>query len=169
MVKELIQRWIRRVFSFTMIEPVLWKITEFFVLKVVQACAYTLGVDVSMIKIKASNALISPNDAPTGGSMASDGVAFVRISLDSSHYNLYFKFKHLSNFFFKATIECCKILLNRLDPIKKKNPGLDWPKLVAAASSAGIDLCCEFMWVWSDLILETRSKNDLFIDTSFKS
>lgn len=45
--------------------------------QVAQAAAYTLGIDLGMIKIKASSTLTGPNDGPTGGSMASDGVTMV--------------------------------------------------------------------------------------------
>ncbi|XP_065224598.1 uncharacterized protein LOC135848590 isoform X2 [Planococcus citri] len=89
--------------------------------KVVQAVAYTLGIDVTLIKIKPSMALTSPNDGPTGGSFGSDGVTF-------------------------AALECCKILLSRLEPIKQKNPGKSWPEIIAAAAAENVDLMCEYMY-----------------------
>lgn len=89
--------------------------------KVAQAVAHTLGIDITMIKIKASMAITSPNDGPTGGSMASDGVTY-------------------------AALKCCKILLDRLQPVKQKNPGKSWPELIAAAGAANVDLCCEYMY-----------------------
>ncbi|XP_065224600.1 uncharacterized protein LOC135848592 [Planococcus citri] len=86
--------------------------------KVAQAVAYTLGIDISMIKFKPSMALTSPNDGPTEASAASDGVTY-------------------------AALECCKILLARLEPIKQKNPGKSWPEIIAAAAAENVDLCCE--------------------------
>ncbi|KAL6990259.1 CDP-4-dehydro-6-deoxyglucose reductase [Sarracenia purpurea var. burkii] len=50
--------------------------------EVAQAVAYTLGIDISMIKIKASMALTSPNSGKTGASMASDGITRVDLLED---------------------------------------------------------------------------------------
>ncbi|XP_065222148.1 xanthine dehydrogenase/oxidase-like [Planococcus citri] len=95
--------------------------------KVAQAIAYSLGIDVNMIKIKASTSLTSPNNGKTGASMASDGVTY-------------------------AALQCCKILLARLEPVKQKNPGKTWPELIAAAAAENVDLLCEYMYSPSENI-----------------
>lgn len=89
--------------------------------KVAQAAAYILGINMSLIKIKQTSSLTSPNDGATGGSMASDGVTL-------------------------AAIECCKILLKRLEPIKEKNKGIMWKDLIRKANEENIDLCAEYMY-----------------------
>lgn len=45
--------------------------------KAAQVCAYKFGIDVSMVKIKPTNVLTAPNNAVSGGSMASEAVSLV--------------------------------------------------------------------------------------------
>ncbi|KAG1648953.1 Xanthine dehydrogenase [Nymphon striatum] len=44
--------------------------------KAAQVCAYELGIPLSMVRVKETNSLISPNQTLTGGSIGSDLVAF---------------------------------------------------------------------------------------------
>lgn len=68
------------------------------------------------------------------------------LEFSRSSLNNYFKY-FLNIFFLQATIECCKILLNRLEPIKQQNPGIAWKDLISKANDAHIDLCAEYMFV----------------------
>lgn len=47
--------------------------------KVVQVCAYALGIDMNMIKIKPCYNVISPNDKPTAASIGTDTITYVSI------------------------------------------------------------------------------------------
>ncbi|OXU29496.1 hypothetical protein TSAR_010099 [Trichomalopsis sarcophagae] len=47
--------------------------------KVAQVAAYTLGIDMDMIRVKPTNNLTGPNDGASGGSMASDCCASVSV------------------------------------------------------------------------------------------
>jgi len=40
----------------------------------------------------------------------------------------------------QAVSKCCNTLNERLAPIKTANPGADWPTLIKAAFTAGVDL-----------------------------
>lgn len=48
-----------------------------FLFKVVQACAFTLGIDVSLITVKSTNVITAPNDGVTSASSGTDGVSYV--------------------------------------------------------------------------------------------
>ncbi|XP_011261213.1 xanthine dehydrogenase/oxidase [Camponotus floridanus] len=89
--------------------------------KVAQVAAYTLGIDLSLISVKPTTNIVTPNNSVTGGSVTSDSCSY-------------------------ATIQACKELLKRLEPIKKdlKNPS--WKELVFAAYLKDVDLCARYMY-----------------------
>ncbi|XP_008216630.2 xanthine dehydrogenase [Nasonia vitripennis] len=90
--------------------------------KVAQVAAYTLGIDLKMISVKPSTNLTTPNSYVTGGSLGSDVCGY-------------------------ATQQACKILLERLKPIKEMlggNPS--WQELILTAHAKNVDLCASFMF-----------------------
>ncbi|XP_032686991.1 indole-3-acetaldehyde oxidase-like isoform X2 [Odontomachus brunneus] len=90
--------------------------------KVAQVVAYTLGIDLSLVNVKPSNTIITPNNTVTGGSITSESSAV-------------------------AAINCCKQLLERLEPIKKDMQNPSWQELVLAAHTKDVDLCARNMVV----------------------
>ncbi|PNF35793.1 Xanthine dehydrogenase [Cryptotermes secundus] len=93
--------------------------------KVAQAVAYTLGIDLELVRVKTSNNLTAPNNKSTGGSITSELCTY-------------------------AAVQCCKELLKRMEPAKKglKNPA--WPQWVQAAYHQNIDLCATHMYPYND-------------------
>ncbi|XP_072742748.1 uncharacterized protein [Anoplolepis gracilipes] len=89
--------------------------------KVAQVVAYTLGIDLKLVSVKATTNIIAPNNAVTGGSVTSESCAY-------------------------ATIQACKELLKRLEPIKKDLKDPSWQKLVFAAYLKDVDLCARHMY-----------------------
>ncbi|XP_044734075.1 xanthine dehydrogenase-like [Chrysoperla carnea] len=83
--------------------------------KVQQVAAHTLGIDLDMIQIKPSSVLTAPNSPPTGGSGGSESVCF-------------------------ATMQACKMLLERLEPVKKSMEKYDWVNMIRSSGQFGIDL-----------------------------
>ncbi|XP_008544021.1 uncharacterized protein LOC103568824 isoform X1 [Microplitis demolitor] len=88
--------------------------------KVAQAAAYTLGIDLEMVNVKPSNNITAPNNTVTGGSVGSESCA-------------------------RATINACKELLERLEPIKKELGNPTWKELIFAAHTKNVDLCARSM------------------------
>ncbi|XP_039276003.1 indole-3-acetaldehyde oxidase [Nilaparvata lugens] len=93
--------------------------------KVAQVAAYTLGIDIKLIKIYPSNTFVSPNNIWTGNSQTSQSVC-------------------------SATVNCCKIILERLDPIKSKMKNPTWLELIKAAYNANVDLHASSSWKAQD-------------------
>ncbi|XP_061934259.1 uncharacterized protein LOC107992596 isoform X2 [Apis cerana] len=93
--------------------------------KVAQVAAHTLGIDLSLITVKASNNLTSPNNFVTGGSVTSETCAY-------------------------ATMMACKELIQRLEPIKKELKNFSWQKLVLTAHLKDVDLCARYMFTVKD-------------------
>ncbi|XP_069693946.1 uncharacterized protein [Periplaneta americana] len=93
--------------------------------KVAQAVAYSLGIDLELVKVKPSNTLTAPNNATTGSSITSELCTY-------------------------AAVQCCKVLLERMEPAKKdlKNP--TWVEWVQAAYQQNIDLCATHMYPYND-------------------
>ncbi|XP_025993326.1 xanthine dehydrogenase/oxidase isoform X2 [Solenopsis invicta] len=89
--------------------------------KVAQVAAHTLGIDISLISVKPTNNIIAPNNSVTGGSVASDTCAY-------------------------ATIQCCKEILKRLEPIKKDMKNPSWQELVFTAYQKDVELCARYMY-----------------------
>ncbi|XP_017888813.1 xanthine dehydrogenase/oxidase-like isoform X2 [Ceratina calcarata] len=94
--------------------------------KVAQIAAHTLGIDLSLVTVKPTNNLTAPNNMVTGGSVTSETCAY-------------------------ATLQACKELLNRLEPIKQQlggNPS--WQELLMAAYNKNVDLCAQYMYSTDD-------------------
>lgn len=83
--------------------------------KVVQVAAKTLGIPMELIKIKPTNTLVNANDAVTGGSLTSEVVC-------------------------QGTLNTCKELNNRIQPMREKHPGASWKKIIQLCYDEGIDL-----------------------------
>ncbi|XP_039304251.1 xanthine dehydrogenase isoform X1 [Solenopsis invicta] len=89
--------------------------------KVAQVAAYTLGIDLELISVKPSNNIIAPNNFATESSIASDSCSY-------------------------ATIQACKEILKRLEPIRKEMNNPNWKELVFRAYQNDIDLCARHMF-----------------------
>nr|CAD7445654.1 unnamed protein product [Timema bartmani] len=93
--------------------------------KVAQVCAYILGVPLDLVSIKPSNTLTAANDIATGGSITSESCCY-------------------------ATIQCCKILLERLAPVRAKLKNPTWQNLIMTAYTDGLDLVASYMFSATD-------------------
>ncbi|XP_059486228.1 uncharacterized protein LOC132202921 isoform X2 [Neocloeon triangulifer] len=93
--------------------------------KVAQVAAYTLGVPLEVISVKPSNTISGANAIVTGSSLASETISF-------------------------ATVECCKQILARLEPVKATMPSATWPELVKAAYFQNVDLTATYMFTKND-------------------
>uniref|UniRef100_A0A4D5RAG3 Xanthine dehydrogenase n=1 Tax=Scolopendra viridis TaxID=118503 RepID=A0A4D5RAG3_SCOVI len=89
--------------------------------KVAQVCARELGIPIDLVKVKSTNALINANGFPTGGSTTSEMNC-------------------------KAVMECCKKLVNRMQPIREKLKDPTWKELVDACFFANVDLIARHMY-----------------------
>ncbi|XP_071634820.1 uncharacterized protein [Temnothorax longispinosus] len=89
--------------------------------KVAQVAAYTFGIDLSLVTVKPTNNIITPNNTVTGGSITSEASAY-------------------------ATIQACKQILKRLEPIKKDMKNPSWQELVFTAYLKDVDLCARHMY-----------------------
>ncbi|XP_044731678.1 xanthine dehydrogenase-like [Chrysoperla carnea] len=83
--------------------------------KAAQVAASIFGIDLSMVQVKPSNILVSPNNTVTAGSTGSDSVVY-------------------------ATMQACKQLLANMDPVRQKMIDHDWKKLVRECNLLNIDL-----------------------------
>ncbi|XP_013406957.1 xanthine dehydrogenase isoform X2 [Lingula anatina] len=90
--------------------------------KVVQVCAYELGIDISKVSVKAANSVVNANSITTGGSITSE-------------INC------------KAVIECCKMLKTRMDPVRQKMVDPKWEDLVNKCFQENVDLCARYFVV----------------------
>ncbi|XP_011694377.1 PREDICTED: xanthine dehydrogenase 1-like isoform X1 [Wasmannia auropunctata] len=88
--------------------------------KVAQIAAYTLGIDLELITVKRSNNLATPNNTVTGGSITTEACGY-------------------------ATIQACKEILKRLEPIKKLMDNPSWKDIVFSAYQKEIDLSARYM------------------------
>ncbi|CAL7942348.1 unnamed protein product [Xylocopa violacea] len=93
--------------------------------KVAQVAAHTLGIDLSLVTVKPTNNLTSPNNYTTGGSITSETCCY-------------------------ATMTACKELLQRLEPIKKELGNPSWQELVMTAYQKDVDLCARYMFSVKD-------------------
>ncbi|XP_039304286.1 xanthine dehydrogenase 1 isoform X2 [Solenopsis invicta] len=89
--------------------------------KVAQVAAYALGIDLNLVNVKPTNNIVTPNNAVTGGSVTSESCAY-------------------------ATIQCCKEILKRLEPIKNELKDPSWQELVFTAYQKDVDLCARHMY-----------------------
>jgi len=90
--------------------------------KVAQVCAYTLGIPMELIKVLPTNSLVAANGITTGGSITSENCC-------------------------AGVIECCKVLKDRMAPIKQTMKDPSWVDLINKCYGAGIDLSARF---WTD-------------------
>ncbi|XP_060523086.1 xanthine dehydrogenase-like isoform X2 [Cylas formicarius] len=90
--------------------------------KAVEACAYKLGIPIEKINVKSSNTLIAPNSHMTGASIASEGVCW-------------------------AIMKACDILLERMEPIKKKMAAASWEEIVEKCYEEMVHLSASSMVV----------------------
>lgn len=91
-------------------------------MKVTQVCAHMLKIPMEMISIKPSNTLTSPNNMMSGGSITSEACCY-------------------------ATMEACKTLLDRLEPIKEKMAAeTTWQELVQQAHEENVELSATHMY-----------------------
>ncbi|CAH0562394.1 unnamed protein product [Brassicogethes aeneus] len=83
--------------------------------KVVQVCAYKFGIPISKVQVKPTNSMTNPNNPIAGGSMTSETVCW-------------------------ATIKACEAMLEKLKPIREKNPHDLWEDLIKKAHLGGVEL-----------------------------
>ncbi|XP_034116234.1 uncharacterized protein LOC117575899 [Drosophila albomicans] len=81
--------------------------------KIAQVAAYTLGIDLSFIKVEASDTINGANSMVTGGAVGSESLCF-------------------------AVRKACGVLNTRLQPVKKEKAS--WQETVQAAYTASINL-----------------------------
>ncbi|XP_021699041.1 xanthine dehydrogenase 1 isoform X2 [Aedes aegypti] len=94
--------------------------------KVAQVAAHVLGIPMTMISVKPSTTLTSPNCAPSVHSRTSENAAF-------------------------AVKRCCEILMDRLRPIRQANRMAPWEEVVNRAFVTNIDLTASYFYEPSDL------------------
>ncbi|CAG2069421.1 unnamed protein product [Timema podura] len=87
---------------------------------VAQVCAHTLGIPLDLVSIQPSNSVVAANGDSTAGSVTSDTCCY-------------------------ATIECCKILLARLEPVRLTLVDPTWQTLVSTAKAMEVDLTAVYM------------------------
>ncbi|XP_071107754.1 xanthine dehydrogenase-like [Haliotis cracherodii] len=90
--------------------------------KVLQAVASTLGIPLSMVRMRHVNSHVSPNNTVSGGSVSSEHAV-------------------------QSAFNCCEILNERLAPFRTKHPDYDWKNLVEVANISGTDLSAKHKWV----------------------
>ncbi|XP_067671800.1 xanthine dehydrogenase/oxidase-like [Haliotis asinina] len=83
--------------------------------KVLQAVANTLGIPLSMVRMRHVNSHLSANSTVTGGSVSSEHAV-------------------------QSAITCCETLNERLQPFRAKHPDYDWKNIIGVASLANVDL-----------------------------
>ncbi|XP_048242204.1 xanthine dehydrogenase-like isoform X1 [Haliotis rufescens] len=83
--------------------------------KMMQVCAFELGIPMDTIKVKATSSLANSNSITSGGSITSDVNAL-------------------------GVMQCCQLLKTRMAPVKAKMTKPTWQKLVAKCFSEGVDL-----------------------------
>ncbi|XP_076300418.1 xanthine dehydrogenase [Lasioglossum baleicum] len=93
--------------------------------KVAQIAAHTLGIDLSLVSVKPSNNLTSPNNFVTGGSITSESCAY-------------------------ATMKCCQELMKRLEPIRQELKNPTWQELVLQAHLKDVDLCARYLYTLNE-------------------
>ena len=94
--------------------------------KMVQVASHYLGIPMEKFSIKASNSLSNANDVGTVASITSEVSCYI-------------------------VINACKELLQRLKPIRDKNPDASWENLVEIAYKQNIDLSATSFFKLDDL------------------
>ncbi|CAG9765804.1 unnamed protein product [Ceutorhynchus assimilis] len=73
--------------------------------KVVQVCGYKFGISMEQVSVKPSYNVASPNSYKSGGSLTSEAVVY-------------------------SLLRACDVLLERIKPIRSKNPNGTWEELI---------------------------------------
>ncbi|XP_053674936.1 aldehyde oxidase 3-like [Anopheles nili] len=89
--------------------------------KITQVAARTLGIPVSMIRVKAMANITSPNAIVSGGSMTSDAACY-------------------------AVKMACEILRKRIDPVRERHPGETWETITQRCHQQHVDLCALYQY-----------------------
>ncbi|XP_059612857.1 uncharacterized protein LOC132259308 [Phlebotomus argentipes] len=89
--------------------------------KAAQVAAHILGIPLEKVAVKPSSVLTAPNSLVSGGSIASDTIAF-------------------------AVMKACQNLLERMKGVKEKMKDASWEQLCAAAYLNGVNLCSAYMY-----------------------
>ncbi|XP_049290771.1 uncharacterized protein LOC125767868 [Anopheles funestus] len=89
--------------------------------KVTQVAARTLGIPISMIRVKAMANISSPNAIVSGGSMTSDAACY-------------------------AVQQACEILRNRIDPLRQKHLDESWEAITQRCHQQNVDLCALYQY-----------------------
>ncbi|XP_067656038.1 uncharacterized protein [Haliotis asinina] len=84
-------------------------------MKMIQICAYELGIPMDTIKVKPTTTLADSNSFTTGGSITSDINAL-------------------------GVLQCCQQLKARMAPVKAKMSNPTWQQLAATCYAQGVDL-----------------------------
>ncbi|KAF6205375.1 hypothetical protein GE061_019546 [Apolygus lucorum] len=95
--------------------------------KVAQVCAYALAIDIRFVKVRSTHDITSPNNFPTANSIATDCATY-------------------------ATLRCCQMIQDRLQPLRARMKGAKWVALTQAAAANGINLNASHMYSLSDPI-----------------
>ncbi|CAG0900815.1 unnamed protein product [Cyprideis torosa] len=83
--------------------------------KVAQATARELGVPLELVQVKPSNNLVAANSSVTGGSFGSELCC-------------------------QAAIQACRVMNERLAPLKEQHPNISWKELIEKAYAGTVDL-----------------------------
>ncbi|KAF7271079.1 hypothetical protein GWI33_016039 [Rhynchophorus ferrugineus] len=83
--------------------------------KVTQVAAYKFGISMEKVSVKPSYNVNVPNSYPSGASLTSEGVVF-------------------------ALLKACDVLLERIKPIREKNPKATWEELIQLCFLNNINL-----------------------------
>ncbi|XP_048242207.1 xanthine dehydrogenase-like [Haliotis rufescens] len=84
-------------------------------IKMMQICAYELGIPIDTIKVKATTTLANSNSGATGGSHTTDVNAL-------------------------GVVQCCQLLKARMAPVKAKMVNPTWQQLASKCYGDGVDL-----------------------------
>ncbi|XP_030746546.1 xanthine dehydrogenase-like [Sitophilus oryzae] len=83
--------------------------------KVVQVCAYKFNIPIEKVSVKPSYNVAAPNSFMSGGSLTSEAVVY-------------------------ALLRACDVLLDRIKPIRDKNPTATWEQLIQLCYTANVNL-----------------------------
>ncbi|KAF2879409.1 hypothetical protein ILUMI_26762 [Ignelater luminosus] len=88
--------------------------------KVAQVCAFALGIPLNQVSVKPSNVVTTPNAFPTAGSITSEAVCY-------------------------ATLKCCEMLKQRMQPTKDKMKNPTWKELVKQSYLDNVELSATYL------------------------
>ncbi|GAB0096601.1 hypothetical protein DMENIID0001_121300 [Sergentomyia squamirostris] len=94
--------------------------------KMSQVAAYSLGVPLSKVRVKPPNNVVAANSFFTAGSYNSDSIGV-------------------------AIVECCKVLKERLEPLRLSNPTASWEDIVQEAYLTDIEMVATHQFSTADL------------------